>query len=136
MKEAKAKIDKALIALNKGTISGEIKWQPVSLKEIPGLEGYDSLEGRVYCTKHKGKNLCIYKYGARYYVDEDMWHPTTEYRLQFVDENWESEWVFPDNRAIKDLYSSVSYQIANADKFFDDCINDLSEDDLKDDRSF
>ena len=136
MRETMAKLDKALIALNKGTLARTIKWQPVNLKETPGLAGYDTLEGKIFQSGYKGKNLCIYKYGTRYYVDEDEWHPTTCYRLLFVDNDFKEEWVFPDNRAIKDLYDSVTFQIANADRFFDDCINELSEDDLKDGNPF
>lgn len=132
MKEAMAKLDKALIALNKGTFAGTIKWQPVNLNVIPGLEGYDTLRGNIFCAEHKGKNLCIYKYDSRYYVDEDEWHPTTNYRLLLVNKKHEAEWEFPENRAIKDLYDSVAFQISNANKFFDDCISDLSENDYKD----
>ena len=136
MRETTAKLDKALIALNKGTLARTIKWQSVIPKEIPGLAGYDTLEGKIYRSEYKGKILCIYRYGTRYYVDEDEWHPTECYRLLFVDNDFKEEWVFPDNRAIRDLYDSVTFQISDADRFFDDCINDLSGDDLKDENLF
>ncbi|KPA11391.1 hypothetical protein MHK_008414 [Candidatus Magnetomorum sp. HK-1] len=128
MKKNIKKIDKALIVLNKGTVDETIKWKTVTLNNAPGLEGYEELNGNVYCCKHKGKRLCIYKYDTRYYVDEDAWYPSSSTRLLFINDDYAAEWCFPENRMINDLYSSVSYQIAQVDSFFDSCTEGFDDD--------
>jgi hypothetical protein len=123
------KIEKALLAINNGTLKNVIKWTHLDIAKAPSLNGYESLNGQIYATEYINKKLCLYRYDTRVYIDEDAWHPDTAYKLMFITDENKTDWEFPSHRLLKDLYESVTYQIASVDDFFEKCIEELGDSD-------
>lgn len=113
-----AEVNQVITTLNRLTIEGAINWNPMQLHKVPGLVGYQKVNGQVFSSEYKNKKLVLYKYDDRSYYDEDAWHPEIGYRLMVVNNENELAWEFPENRMTPDLYDSILYKVANIDNFF------------------
>ena len=66
----------------------------------------------------------MYKYQSKYFYDEGAFEWTDGYRLEFMDGWGNSEWTFPSDRAIYDLYETVRYKASNVEGFIDKFLTD------------
>ncbi len=100
------------------TQKGEVKW----VRENPPskiLTTENRIE-QVYVTFYNGKNIRFYEEMYKYYTDEDEYHWQTQLVLEFIDENSNSIWQFPQTSNGWNLLNAVKYRDANVDEFIKD----------------
>ncbi len=121
---------KIIVKLNRDTNEEKIYWE--INRSIPLLSAHERLIDNVYTVKISDKNLRLFKYDYRYYLDEDTYDWVRTCRLEFIDIHGNSEWTFPNDlrNAIEDLYETVRFKTAKVDNFLNDY---LSESELSDD---
>ena len=119
--------DKIIIKLNRDTKEGKIKWT-VNREKPSSLSGSEILSDNVYTCKVLDKIFRLFKYQAKYYFEEGLYEWDDDYRLEFVDFWGKSEWTFPKDRAIYDLYETVRFKTSNVEEFIDKF---LTEDEKK-----
>ncbi len=121
----------AITKLIKLTQAGELKW---SVDKADRLKGREDLRiETVFLTKHKDRNLRLYKYS--YLVDDPGPFAAYSYSsllsgkppkypywsssiaLELIDEEGWTLWTFPQNYALNDLFKAVQYQVAGVDGF-------------------
>jgi len=126
--------------LIKLTQEGRLKW-----KKAIGDYSLDNIENTdlAFVTQYKNKTLRIYRfrykveaptaglssisnfstaisiYGERKYP---YWASAVV--LEFIDDQGNSLWKFPDTKALDDLYSSIQYTVAGVSDFLEDILND------------
>ena len=114
---------KIIIKLNRDTKEGTIKWS-VNRNKPSSLSGSDILYDNVYTCKVLDKNFRLFKYQSKYYYDEGLYEWTDNFRLEFID-GWDnSEWAFPGDTAIYDLYETVRFKTSNIEGFIDKFLTD------------
>jgi hypothetical protein len=114
---------KVVTKLNRETKEGKIKWE-VNRSKPSSLSGTEILVENVYTAQVLNKKFRLYKYQSKYFRDEESYEWTESFRLEFIDDWGNSEWTFPDDRSVYDLYSSVRYKTSNIEKFVDDFLTD------------
>ena len=119
--------NKIISKLNRETKEDIIKWEKNRTKPS-SLAGSEILVENVYTTKVLERHLRLYRFQAKYFYDEESFEWTDSYRLEFIDIWGNSEWTFPEDRAIFDLYETVRYKTSNIDGFIDTF---LTEDEKK-----
>ena len=73
--------------------------------------------GPAYLTDVDGKKVAIYEYRFQSFTDADEWHWDTGVTIEFVDQNYEPEWVWPSAKGRFGLLDAVRYQTSAADDF-------------------
>lgn len=121
---------KIVTKLNRETKEGKIIWNKY-LSSPPSLTGSEVLVGNAYRASVLNKYIVIYMYQSKSYYDEDQFEWVKNCRLEFIDVFGQSEWTFPDDASIMDLYESVRYQITGIDKFITDYIDKEDKDEIK-----
>jgi hypothetical protein len=124
---------KVILKLNRDTKENKIKWSVVTNFIPSSISGTEVLVGSIYLSKVNDRSLILYKYRHRYYFDEDQYNLVDDIRLEFINKSGISEWEFPQDRAIDDLYETVRYKSAHIDEFFQDFLKEQEEDDDEDD---
>lgn len=117
---ADEKIAQVIGKMLRETIEGTIKWDILDNTSniCSTIDGYDTLVGNVYHTIIDDKNIRLYKYKTRYFVDMDEWYITMAYQLEFFNIiTYNTLWVFPSSNSTVDLYNEVSYKTSGADDF-------------------
>ena len=114
---------KAIIKFNRDTKEDKIKWEAVQ-GDPSSLGGTERLKGNVFKTRVLDKKIRLYRFEFRYYYEEELWQWQEGLRLEFIDGNNNTEWEFPADRTIQDLYDTVSYKTAKAEDFFSAYLND------------
>ncbi|MBK9718214.1 MAG: hypothetical protein IPO85_12010 [Saprospiraceae bacterium] len=109
---------KIITKLNRDTKEGTIKWE-VNRNKPSSLSGSEVLTDNVYTCKVLDKQFRLFKYQSKFYYDEGVYEWTDNFRLEFVDGWGNSEWAFPDNIAIYDLYETVRFKTSNIESFID-----------------
>ncbi len=109
---------KIITKLNRDTKEGTIKWE-VNRNKPSSLSGSEILTDNVYTCKVIDKQFRLFKYQSKYYYDEGLYEWSDNFRLEFVDAWGNSEWAFPDDRAIYDLYETVRFKTSNIENFID-----------------
>lgn len=120
--------DKKIITkLNRETKEGKLKWETIRNKPS-SLSGSEVLIDNVYVCQVLEKKLRLYKYQSKYFIDEERYEWTDSYRLEFMDVYGNSEWTFPEDRGIYELYESVRFKASNIEKFMGDYLTDEDSD--------
>ncbi|MCF8322507.1 MAG: hypothetical protein K9I26_05125 [Flavobacterium sp.] len=110
--------NKIITKLNRDTKEGAVNWE-INRSRPSSLSGSENLIDNVYTTKVLDRGLRLYKLQSKYFYDEGAFEWTDHYRLEFID-NWgNSEWAFPEDRAIYDLYESVRFKTSQIKNFMD-----------------
>jgi hypothetical protein len=100
------------------TQTGQISWA----REIPPrqiLTTHNRIQ-QVYVTFYNGRNIRLYEEMYKYFTDEDEYYWQAQLVLEFVDENSNSIWQFPQTSNGWDLLNAVKYRDANVDAFIND----------------
>lgn len=117
---------KTITKLNRLTKDDEIKWNRISVKPT-SLNGSEEITGYVYGTSVLDKLMIIYKYRYKTYnYDGDMEY-VTDYRLDLVNKNYGTEWSFPNDNSLYDLYEAIQYKSSNVEQFFNDFLSGEEE---------
>ncbi len=109
----------AVAKLTALTQDGSLQW------EARSPFGERSVVGLSYYTEYKHQRLRLER---RMVVDEDAASFRRGSRverifLEFIDNDDNSLWTFPEVDALEDLYSAVRYQTAGAKAFLDDLLS-------------
>jgi hypothetical protein len=114
---------KVIIKLNRDTKEGKIKWE-VSHHVPSSVGGTERLIDNVYITSVSKKKMRLYKLESKFYYDEGLSEWSESYRLEFIDFNNKTEWEFPKDSSILDLYDTVRYKTSNVEDFFKDFLTE------------
>jgi len=121
----------AVNKLNKLTLEGKLTWSITHSHNLTNSPP-DRLAGHVYETKYpKDHSLRLYKrrikvevaknpfsgFGNLLREPEFIW--SDQVFLEMVDSSGVTLWMFPQLSALKDLYASVSYQVADVKNFLE-----------------
>lgn len=120
--EGGKKITSLIVKLNKLTQAGEITWE--ARDDHFRLGTHEEFLDKIYYCTYKTKNFRVYNYRYRYYTDEETYHWISRHRLELIDGMGETDYVFPEERAVSNLYDSVRYQVAGVDDIIDDLLED------------
>ena len=112
--------------LNRQTKEGEVSWVTNHRRNIP-LSSSEVLVGNTYSAEVNSRELLLYRFQARSYYDEDAYHWIDGYRLEMIDDKGNSEWTFPGDNSIYDLYETVRFVTSNVGSFISDYIKDEKE---------
>lgn len=124
------KIVKVISLINKLTKEGAITWEIVHNPSRLSLNGDESLNGFVYDATFNNQKLRLFKYNHKFYTDYDEYATTSSTRLSFIDNQRNSLWDFPEDRAIDDLYQTVRFKTSRIEDFFNSLELDEDKDDL------
>ncbi len=123
----------AALKLMEMTQKGELKWQFGEPKESMKLEAEDRIDP-IYVTEYSGRHLEIYRRTWPVYREAGgmmgySGMPDFERRLQeqIVLRLATPEggfWTFPQNRALQDLMTAVSFQVTDARGFLDEILSE------------
>jgi hypothetical protein len=124
---------KIITKLNRETKEGTIKWDIIRNKPS-SLSGSEVLIDNVYICKVLNKKLRLYKYQSKYFVDEERFEWTDSHRLEFMDGYGNSEWTFPADRGIYELYESVRFKASDIEQFIGDYLADEGKGEEKEEK--
>jgi len=134
MSSERDKARDAVNKLNKLTLEGKLAWSITHSHDLSKFQP-DRLVGHVYEAKYKDNVLRLYKMKMKVEVarrpvlglsgfiqsePEVTW--SDQVFLEMVDLTGITLWMFPQLSALKDLYSSVSYQVADVKNFLEDIL--------------
>ncbi len=97
------------------TRDGELRWRPSH--ELCGRCKETDIVSPAYLAEVDGKRVAIFEYRFMSFTDAEVWHWDTGVTIEFVDQNHESEWVWPSPQGRFELLDAVRYQAAEADDF-------------------
>jgi len=135
------KIINAIVKLNNLTQDGKIKWRTIQPR--PSLNrDKDSIVDLVYTAKYNNKRLGLYE--NKFKVENAPYaslsgsldsifgsvkypHWQTRVVLEFIDEDGNNLWTFPEVQGLNDLLSTVKYQIAGVDEFLDSFLDEKTK---------
>lgn len=95
-----------------------IKWE--SGHPAPYMNGPDSRVDLVYTTEHIGRQVRIYLYHFKFYLDEDRYTWDSEINFEFIDNSGNSLGMLPKTPNAFDLLRSIQYQNPQVGHFYDD----------------
>ena len=107
---------RVIAKLNVESKEGNIQWSSISNPRLP-IRG-DGLIDKVYQTQYKEKLLRLYKYKDKSWFDEDDFEPIERIRLEFVDDDGNADWDFPNVVGLWELYDTVRFQNSKVEDFF------------------
>ena len=116
------KITALIVKLIRGTVEGSIIWQPSDT--AIQLSGGASLLNKVYTTVFKERYFRIYQFRVRHYHDEDTFSWVEKVQLDLTDQSFNTEWSFPEEQAVRDLYDTVRFKVAGVSQLLDDILED------------
>ena len=93
-------------------------------------QGSEDIITIAYITKRNKRNIRLYPYKTRHYVDEDVWHWIDEVALELSDSSGNAWWRCPNNRIIWDLLEAVRFQTVGVDEFIEGIICDENDTDI------
>lgn len=114
---------KVILKLNRDTKEDKVIWE-VSHVSPSSLGGTEKLLDNTYVAKIGIKKIRLYKYEGKYFIDEGQYEWIEYYRLEFIDFYDKSEWEFPRDRAVEDLYDTVRYKTSKVEDFFKDYLGE------------
>ncbi len=114
---------KLISKLNRDTKEDIIKWK-FNDERINSIVGTEIVLNNSYVVKILNKILRIYKFKEKIYYDEDAYNWTENYKLEFIDNYGNSEFTFPEDRAIYDLYETVQYKTSGIENFLTEYLTD------------
>jgi hypothetical protein len=120
------KWDRLVRKLAKMTTDGSLQWQANRTFRREGLEGW------VYVASLQEKQIAAYRFGYKYYMDEDVWEWMHDTRVEFISENGETIWRFPSTVPGEALLNAIEYQSAGAEAFLNAMLAGEPEDDVVD----
>lgn len=114
---------KTITKLNRLTKDDKIIWSNFNSKPT-SLIGGEELNGVIYYAKVLDKSFIIYRYKyVSYNYDGDAsW--ASDFRLDFINNQNITEWSFPSDVALSDLYETIQFKLSKAEKFFDEFLDD------------
>lgn len=120
--------EEAVAKLVRMTESGQISWQPTyKLHERRGHGA--EIVGPAYVADVQGKRVAVYEFG--YDEDESSDSSSADWdsgvAMEFVDENFETEWVWPASGERWALLEAIRYRASGADRFLDAFLAEGSE---------
>lgn len=121
--------NKAILVIQKilrETKENKITWSSKMFRpsQFKGLGASEEIIGNVYETEIANKDLRLYKYKSKYFVDEERTEWIDYIRLEFFETfDYATEWVFPYTNSLDDLYDAVMAQTANVDDFFNNYLD-------------
>jgi len=120
------RIAKAITRLIQETQDGQLKWV-ASRPSRDVSEGRDIIVDSVYTTKKDKREIRLYPYRYRSFMEEDVWYWEDGVALELADQDGISWWRFPNHLVIRDLLEAVQFKTVGVDQFIDKL---LKEDDL------
>jgi len=119
-----SQVTQAILKLNRETAEGKILWD-VNKRTPSSLNAGEELQGNTFLAAVMEKSFRLYKLQQRaYHGYDEGWDVVDSYRLEMVDSSRNTEWIFPDDSAIADLYQTVLFQTSGAQSFFDSFLSE------------
>ena len=95
------------------TVESRLEWVPFyELK----ARGEEKITEPVFLTVND-RRVAVYEYRYRYFTDEEKWEWDNEVAIEFVNENLDLEYRWPQVAGRLQLLDVIRYQVSNADKF-------------------
>jgi hypothetical protein len=123
----------AVAKLIKLTQDGELKWR-TALPAEAEVENQSALQGAIYVADQKSRLIRLYKLKVqvdreweRQFIlrssrqDVPLW--VEVFMLELIDFQGNTLFTFPHVSGLKDLYVSVSYQVAGVEEFLDELLS-------------
>ena len=110
------KFIKAVTKLIELTQEGSVRWT-VSRDNRNIIQGTENVVELSYTTTYEGQRLRLYELKYKDYFDQDQYVWATTVVLEMIDNEENTVWSFPYNRAIADLLEAAQYQTAGVDEF-------------------
>ena len=101
---------KKLVAL---TESGELTWN--RCVELPPRA--EDVQGDAFQTDVRGREIVVYEYRFRNFVDEDKYVWETDVAVEFVDHEGRVQWRWPSTPYHRHLLDAIRGQVARAPEF-------------------
>ena len=118
-------IDKNKLAITKliqETQKELIQWFSYYKKDI-SLPHDGEVVGKIYITKYKNRNFRLFRYKYKdYSSDFETFYWESEVKLEIVDDKGDSEWEFPIDNSLHDLYEAVRYKVADINTLIDEIL--------------
>ena len=112
-----------LTKLNRDTKENLVKWEIISSRPS-SLSGNEVLTDNVYTCMVLDRKIRMYKFQSKIYYDEGAYEWSDGYRLEFIDNEGNSEWGITNDSAIYDLYETVRYKTSDIESFMDKYLKD------------
>ena len=77
---------------------------------------------QVYVTSYNDRIIRLYEEMYKYFTDEDVYYWQTRLVMDFIDEDDNSLWQFPQTPNGWDLLNAIKYRDANVDAFINDIL--------------
>ncbi|MEE1897386.1 hypothetical protein V1389_03495 [Flavobacterium rakeshii] len=108
--------------LNRETNDGKVEWARYNMKPT-SLQNSEEVIGHVYGANVLNRHFMIYKYKSKgYNYDGDPYY-ITDFRLDLVNHHFVSEWSFPNDNSISDLYETIQYKSSNIENFINEYLD-------------
>ena len=98
------------------TESGQMRWEQ-NRDLCRRREKDEEFVGPAYVTEYGGKRIAVYEYRYKQWLDAEKWDWERDVAVEFVDENFESEWTWPAPQRRGALLESIQYQTSHARQF-------------------
>ncbi len=118
----KDRITKLVLKLIKLTKNNDIKWKGF-VPDNPDLPNEEIILDKVYKTEIGDKNFHLYRYKYKYFIDEFEYQWAQRVRLDLVDNEGETDYVFKYENSMNDLYDIVREQASNVNQLIDDILD-------------
>lgn len=117
----KDKITQFVLKLIKLTKNNEITWRNFipSETELPNEE---VILDKVYESTINESRIQLYRYKAKYFIDEYEYQWVQRIRLELIDNKGETDYVFKFENSMNDLYDIVREQSSNVNQLIDDIL--------------
>ena len=117
----KDKITQLVLKLIKLTKNGEVKWRNFIPAETE-LPNEEIILDKIYESVINEKRFQLYRYKAKYFIDEYEYQWVQRIRLELIDDKGETDFVFKFENSMNDLYDIVREQSSNVNQLIDDIL--------------
>ena len=117
----KDKITQLVLKLIKLTKNNEVKWRSFIPAETE-LPNEEVIIDKIYESVINDKRFQLYRYKAKYFIDEYEFQWVQRIRLELIDDKGETDYVFKFENSMNDLYDIVREQSSNVNQLIDDIL--------------
>ncbi len=116
---------RAVDVLVQDTAASRVRWTPIT--DFSDELREEVLRGVIYTTNVRCRNLFVYEYRYKTWMDEDTWRWEEDVAIEFVDDDWRLQWQWPQSPRNYSLLEAIRYQIANAESFLTGLLKDAAK---------
>jgi hypothetical protein len=118
----KDKVTQFVLKLIKLTKNKEITWKGFIPLDTD-LPNEEVILDKIYKTTVSDKQLHLYRYKFKYFIDEYEYQWVQKVRLELIDSKGETDYVFKYENSMNDLYDIVREQASNVNQLIDDILS-------------